>query len=252
MSLNVLLANDLHNEFGAWWPGRATVQAADVVVLAGDIGSRTEGLAWARQAFGGKRIVYVAGNHEFYGAAYLDELVALRSRAQDLGIDFLENDEATIDGVRFLGCTLWTDFALFGDVAGALREAQAGMNDFGQIRLAPQTPFRPTHALCLHRRSRAWLERKLTEPFSGKTVVVSHHAPSPASIEPAYLDNPLSAAFASRLEALASRADLWLHGHTHRFSDYRIGACRVVCNPRGYACCPSENTGWKERLVLAL
>lgn len=29
--------------------------------------------------------------------------------------------------------------------------------------------------------------------------------------------------------------DLWVHGHMHNSVDYRVGATRVVTNPRGYA-----------------
>ncbi len=75
------------------------------------------------------------------------------------------------------------------------------------------------------------------QPFDGKTVVVTHHAPSPRSVHPRYAQDLLTPAFASDLEGLmdASRVALWIHGHTYEAFDYRVHGTRIVCNPRGYA-----------------
>lgn len=252
--MRIYAMNDLHLEIGFWMPTPSTVAPADLIVLAGDIGRRTEGLAWARQSFAGKRIVYVAGNHEFYGAEYHETRRELRRTARDLEIDLLENDEVVIDRVRFLGCTLWTDFRLYGNEIEAMDHARRRMNDFLRIRFegSPSVTFRPEDTVALHRQSRAWLEAMLAEPFAGKTVVVTHHAPSLSSIDGQWRNNLLTAAFASHLDPLIARADLWLHGHTHGFADHRVGGCRVVCNPRGYVRDGRalEATGWQPELVL--
>lgn len=252
--MRIYAVNDLHIEIGFWMPTPSTVATADLVVLAGDIGRHAEGLVWARTAFAGKRIVYVAGNHEFYGAEYHEMRRELRRTARELGIDLLENDEVVIDGVRFLGCTLWTDFRLYGDEFEAMDYARRRMNDFLRIRFedSPSVTFRPEDSAVLHRQSRAWLEGKLAEPFAGKTVVVTHHAPSLASIDEQWKDDLLTAAFASHLDPLVVRADLWLHGHTHAFADHRVGDCRVMCNPRGYARDGRalERTGWNPELIV--
>ena len=252
--MRIYAANDLHIEIGFWMPTPSTVAAADIVVLAGDIGRHTHGLEWARMVFAGKRIVYVAGNHEFYGAEYHEMRRELRRTAHALEIDLLENDAVVIAGVRFLGCTLWTDFRLYGDEFEAMDYARRRMNDFLRIRFegSPSVTFRPEDSAVLHRQSRAWLEGKLAEPFAGKTVVVTHHAPSLASIDGQWRDDLLTAAFASHLDPLVARADLWLHGHTHAFADHRIGDCRVVCNPRGYVRDGRalERTGWNPELIV--
>jgi predicted phosphodiesterase len=252
--MKILAVNDLHLEISLWMPTPSTVAAADLIVLAGDIGRRTEGLVWARMAFTGKRVVYVAGNHEFYGAEYHETRRELRQVARELEIDLLENDEVVIDGVRILGCTLWTDFRLFGNEACAMNHARRRMNDFLRIRFegSPSVSLRPEDTVALHRQSRAWLEGRLAEPFTGKTVVVTHHAPSLGSIAGQWKDDLLTAAFASHMDPLVARVDLWLHGHTHAFADHRIGGCRVVCNPRGYARDGRalEATGWDPELVV--
>lgn len=95
--------------------------------------------------------------------------------------------------------------------------------------------LRARDTLADHERSRSWLERELAKPFAGKTVVVTHHGPHPLSIAPRFVGNALNAGFVSDLTPLMAGADLWLHGHVHDSFDYRVGACRVVANPAGYA-----------------
>lgn len=258
--MKIAIYSDLHIEISSWTPPADVVLEADLVLLAGDIGSHTHGLEWARQAFPDKRLIMINGNHEYYGAEYHGMLKECRKRATELGIIFLENDEY-IDhehNVRFLGCTLWTDFKLFGTgetYALALREAVHYMTDFSVIRFSPMPVFRPQDSVRLHQESRAWLEERLSEPFEGKTVVVTHHVPTKMAVAPQYQDEILSAAFASNLDALVSRADYWIAGHTHVACDVQVGKCHVIVNPRGNIWSGdqrvnSEDTGWDRKLMV--
>ena len=63
---------------------------------------------------------------------------------------------------------------------------------------------------------------------------MTHHAPHRSSIHENYKASPINPAFASHLPELVEQADLWVHGHVHNSFDYRVGRCRVVCNPAGY------------------
>lgn len=231
MKLHVL--NDLHIEFAKFEPPATD---ADVVVLAGDIGVGLEGLYWAEACFAGKPVIYVPGNHEFYhhDITLIEEMKACAADS----IHVLDDDEVDIGGVRFLGCVLWTDFALFGEVDKyfAMQRARQGMNDFAIIQCRGRR-FTPEDALRRHAASRNWLANRLTEPFDGKTVVVTHHAPSSGSVSPRFAHDPLTPAFVSNLEELmgGNRVALWIHGHTHDPFDYQVRGTRVVCNPRGYA-----------------
>jgi hypothetical protein len=111
--------------------------------------------------------------------------------------------------------------------------AQNGLNDHLRIQ-GDSTDFSAASALQRHEYSRAWLASEIAKPYSGKTVVVSHHAPHPLSIHSRYVNDPLNAAFASNLSDMMAGVDLWLHGHVHDSFDYRVGRCRVVANPAGY------------------
>ncbi|MYB89436.1 MAG: hypothetical protein F4X93_05705 [Proteobacteria bacterium] len=231
--MKVHVLNDLHIEFEDFKP---PATSADVVVLAGDIGVGLQGLYWAQERFPDRPVIYVPGNHEYY--RYNTDLIdELRAKAlQNLHV--LNDEQVIIDGVRFLGSTLWTDFALFGPAskASAMLEAQYCMTDFAVIGHEGRC-FTPGDALRMHTASRAWLASMLAQPFNGKTVVVTHHAPSSRSIAQRYEGSLLSPSFASNLESLMGeeRAALWIHGHVHDSFDYAVEGTRVVCNPRGYA-----------------
>lgn len=184
----------------------------EVLVLAGDVdlGVHAIDYAAAVSAWLAVPVVLIAGNHEFYHAPYDETLLALREKAAAMpGVHFLENDRVDLvvrdRRVRFLGCTLWTDFALFGPDRRSTAMTWAGhaMTDFrGTITKQGSQRFEPGDALALHERSLAWLEAALAEEFDGATVVVTHHGPTFRSVPPQYRKDLLSAAYASNLDAL--------------------------------------------------
>ncbi len=230
MKIGVL--SDLHLQPSGMRPRPA--QASDVMILAGDISVGLGGIAWAETVFTCP-VIYVLGNHEYYG----QDMDALDHRVQQrvagTHITLLRDSVTVINGVRFIGATLWTDFELFGTSLESAHHARYGMNDYKVISKDGGT-LKPSDTRALHRASRAYLERTLAEPFAGKTVVVTHHAPSPKSVAPRFKDDPFTPCFASDLESLvaASGAALWIHGHVHDSFDYTLGQTRVVCNPKGY------------------
>lgn len=234
MKLRIL--SDLHIEFGDWTPPAIS---ADVVVLAGDIDVSTKGLHWARKHFPKDPIVYIAGNHEFYGRKMEEELDSLRRESKKLGIHFLESDSVVIDGVRFLGTTLWANFKFDGETpdeqALAKRIALNGINDFQLISFKGRK-FHPDDAQAISEQAIAWFKKQLAEPFAGSTVVVTHHLPHEKCISARFRGSSLNPAFASHLpELVCEPVKLWIHGHTHDSVDFTVQGTRVVCNPRGYA-----------------
>jgi DNA repair exonuclease SbcCD nuclease subunit len=244
--VKILVLSDLHLERNVFEPDRDAVRKADVVVLAGDIHPGTDGIVWARKTFVDKPVVYVAGNHEFYGGNWDRTLDELRSAGRANDVDFLEDDAVTIFGVRFLGCTLWTDYEFFGleNQTFVMRCAERDFADYHAISyLLPQGKLTAEASLKRHQASRAWLEAELPKGDPSQTVVVTHHFVHLRSTATKYTNDAMTAVFGSKLpESLLLQAGLWIHGHAHSSLDYRIDAqidgasryVRVVCNPCGY------------------
>ncbi|TFW72350.1 metallophosphoesterase [Methylotenera oryzisoli] len=231
--MKILILSDLHLEFASFSPSSEEV---DLIILAGDIWKKDQGIYWARETWPNTEIIYVAGNHEFYGSDRSAVLSLLRSAAEDTGVYFLDNDEVIINDIRFLGTTLWTDFELFGSSLQekAINVGKNSLNDFRMIVEGNDT-FTPNDAMVLCNRSSDWLRAKLiTVDDISKTVVVTHHLPSMQSVSERYQNDILSACFASNLDELLGYSKLWIHGHTHDSFDYIAKGTRVICNPRGY------------------
>jgi len=233
--MKLQIMSDLHLGFG-----ELTVPStdADVIVLAGDIARPRQAIRWAYGL--GKPVIYVPGNHEFYGGVIGQTLSELKGLAAETGIHVLDDDELMLGGVRFLGCTLWTDLSLYGQGAAhdlSVRAAWQCMRDFSLIRSEAKKLFTPDDMVARCTAHLGWLERRLDEARSCPTVVVTHHAPSPRSIHKSFAGSPINAAYIVDLERLfgADRVALWIHGHTHHSFDYTVNGTRVICNPRGYA-----------------
>lgn len=269
--MRILVLSDLHLESRRPYVPPAGI-AFDVVILAGDI--HRPGVAaieWAASAFLCP-VVFIAGNHEYYGSEFHEQLRAMRRAAEGTRVHVLERGVVDIDGVTFVGCTLWTDFALpIGNeeepisyfeepnIERALAAANQRLADFTSIQVAdPSIPrhrneevkrryLRAEDVLAMHWVDRDWLRRQI-EYTSGKTVVVTHHAPHRRSLAAKYRSDWVTPAFVSALpaeffagtttyvlgEGQRSGPNLWVHGHTHTSFDYDVSGCRVVSNPRGY------------------
>lgn len=245
--MRIQFGSDLHLEFlRKKFPretriGRVDARHADVLVLAGDIHSSTEAVDvfadWPCP------VLYVPGNHEFYDETIQSVIERLRKKSQGTAVRVMDCDEVVLGGVRFLGCTLWTDYLLDGE--GEVRRramvaCEAMMADHRKIhgRSNPNERFKAADAEAIHQEHRGWLEDRLKGSGASSpmpTVVVTHHGPHELSIHPRFEGNPCNPGFISKMGPLLEHADLWIHGHVHDSFDYRVGRCRVVTNPGGYA-----------------
>lgn len=285
--MKILVVSDLHLEFGTHYRAPLDVDY-DVVVLAGDIDSPgVNAVHWAADpaTFVGRPVLIVPGNHEFYKTEMRSQLLAMRRAAIDTKVQVLDRDRVVINGVKFLGATLWTDFAMpietGGDVTDydeqfdigrALEHANRALNDFRLITVEDPGILRhqgdeiqrrrltAEDTLAMHHVARDWLRRELELGHAGPTVVVTHHGPHRKSVAAQYRRDWLTPAFASELPAdffegmpmwingrqcHAGGPALWIHGHTHTGFDYQVGACRVVANPRGYPLRRGRHALWE-------
>jgi Icc-related predicted phosphoesterase len=245
--MKMLVYSDLHLDHGPFNPilenGIRVDEQADLVVLAGDINNGISGIKWGREAFPDKPILYVMGNHEFYGGHWDRTLERARELATEFDVHLLENDSLKVGEVTFLGATLWTDFRLFGeDRFAAFSEARERMNDYRQIKISRSAEMYwvksknliPDLTSRRHRRSLEWMDSQLDGADPAKTVIISHHAPHLKSIPQEYKEDILSCCYASDLSRYMGKAKLWIHGHVHESVDYHLNGTRVISNPRGY------------------
>lgn len=253
--MKVQLLSDLHLEAQPQWQVRPA-PGAELLVLAGDIGSYQDGsrLTAAGDAdfglgrFSPRRgwptpVLYVPGNHEYDSLEFAPARERLRATCERLGITWLDQEVRVIEGMRFVGTTLWADFEALVPVDAplaaqlkardkAFRAANFYLRKHSALMGGERMLAEPMRELALD--CQRWLREALAQPFEGRTVVVTHFAPSLHSADPRYGLVPGTAGFCNALDDLFALADWWLHGHLHCPQHYRVGRCRVRANPLGY------------------
>ncbi|MDW5441354.1 metallophosphoesterase [Polaromonas sp. SM01] len=281
--MNIQLLSDLHLESNPHFKAQS-LPGADLLVLAGDIGSYQQGSKLSEldiSDFGLARfsplpvaqggagwptpVFFLPGNHEYDGLDFEATHTRLRETCERLGMVWLERETVVFQGLRFVGCTLWADFdALSADAA------RAGDITLGEQLLAREKAFRAANFYLnknhsFHKgepmladavreqglQSQAWLRQALAQPFDGPTVVITHFAPSLLSADPRYGLTPGTAGFCNSIDELLPLAQLWLHGHLHCPIDYVKSGCRVVANPLGYAR-NGEQDGYQPHLLIKI
>ena len=267
MSVHLQLMSDLHLEVHPHFVP-TPAPAADVLVLAGDIGSYQAGSKISDDDFGLARfspqngwptpVLFVPGNHEYDTLDFDATHTRLQEICQRLGITWLERQVVTLrdliggnaPAVRFIGTTLWTDFDALAptDVQAAqlknplADQLKARSKAFSAANFYLKKAFTTRHGIPFLAEQvreqslicQTWLRNALAQPFDGSTVVITHFAPSLKSSDPRYGLTPGTAGFCNALDDLLPQANYWLHGHLHSPSDYVADGCRVVANPLGY------------------
>jgi predicted phosphodiesterase len=242
--MKLRIFSDLHIEFS---PFELASTEADVVILAGDIDIKSRGVSWANDTFQCP-VIYVCGNHEYYGGHIDHTLRKMRDSAAP-HVHVLENEVLILGQTRFLVTTAWTDFSSTGDVTAAKRVAWEWMNDFTVIRTDESyRRLRPDDLIAKSKAAYAWLTQELDKPFDGKTVVVTHHAPALDYVADDLPTN-LVAAYANNWPELVGKSDFWVYGHTHVSADFLKNGCRVISNPRGY---PNQQTGFDPDFLIEI
>lgn len=238
--MKILCVSDLHLEFhrdGGLGILRAfTPNIADVLVIAGDLTTQAIlELAIKDLCNKFRNVIYVTGNHEYYFSspqALHQSLQRLRSQIPNL--HWLHNESCTIDGVRFGGTTLWFAY----DPLNSLYESS--LSDFGVIQGFKSWVYQA------NREARSFLEKSISK----LDIVITHHLPSPKSLQGDMINSQMNRFYLTDMEATIANSNLllWVHGHIHTSIDYKIGKTRVICNALGYPQQP--NCGFNSRLII--
>ncbi|WP_341939655.1 metallophosphoesterase [Marinimicrobium sp. C2-29] len=243
--MKLAVASDIHLEFSS--TDRSSALSfptdVDVIVLAGDIGVGKQSLDIVFDLslkFPSTSIVWIAGNHEYYQRNIDQQTDEYRSAFESHErIHFLENESIVIDSVKFVGCTLWTDFSILGESERSMFVADRGINDFRLISTKQNDRFTPKDSANRFRRSVSYLEAELSKSDAEKTVVVSHFPPGLKTHNKNYALDDMASYFQANVDHIIHQHQpaLWIYGHNHYSDDLRIGSTRLVSNQLGY---PSE------------
>jgi len=225
----ITFLSDLHTEFSPFDVGASDLKTTDYLVLAGDIGCGLGAKAMITkisQENPSLPIILVLGNHELYGVGVCAYDMWKEVAKEWQNIYVLQNSTATLDGLKFIGTTLWTD------LTDEKTWAKQNISDYMRIPLWTTEDCTREHMLAV-----SFLEDELINTTdNSSTVVVTHHVPTFHGIPPQYVGHKGQRSFASNLDYLidACQPALWIYGHTHGSMDFWMGKTRLVCNPRGY------------------
>lgn len=239
--MKIKLLSDLHEEFERWPHQKEyhkNMGAHDVLVLAGDINS-SRNLETSLRFFieaGNDTIVYVPGNHEYYGSSMLESERQFLTAKFALELEFpgtkvhvLNPGCVTINEVVFIGGCLWTDFS---EDWHAEHAAKTQISDFSYI-----PDFSPSKAKAIQFYQLQYF-KKFYEIYSGQKIVfISHFLPAYECIAERYRGpDLLNKYFANDLSNWIANLSnsTWLFGHSHHPMDIKIGDTRVISNPLGY------------------
>lgn len=293
--MKIAIASDLHLEFGDI--NIQNTDSADVLILSGDIcvaadigrpdphnfldDARSNRIVdfFKRCSFQFPHVIYVLGNHEHYHGDFANTYNKIKSMLESnmlSNVYVLEREIKEIDGVTFIGGTLWTDMNN-GDQL-TLYHMRTMMNDFRVVENSNRVvnykayeqingvdnrerpifktrtaKFSPEDAFEEHIKMKGYIQQIVEGKADQKFVVVGHHAPSPLSIHSQYAnDTIMNGGYSSDLNEFIldhPQIRLWTHGHTHHNFDYCIGSTRIVCNPRGYINYETQADTWTLQTV---
>lgn len=237
--MKIAYYTDLHLEFRQWQPSEPL--DADVIVLGGDIDIGVRGIEWAKKHFF-QPVIYVAGNHEYYLQPNIQQTnMAMLKAAEGTNVHVLIDDNIVINGVNFVGSTLWSDFNLNQNQVGCMKYASTAMNDYNLIKMQTEhstsRPFTPVDALAIHQKSLRSIDDKLIQDIPN--IVMTHFGVHENCAHPQYHGDLLSGAFSTDLTEFItqnkSKITAWIYGHTHHNKDFAISGIPILTNQRGYA-----------------
>lgn len=262
--MKITLASDLHLEFES----KPVLNAeADVLILSGDIcvanhftrspespyfkyqNAYFEFFQECKNKY--KNVLYIPGNHEHYHGRFNNTVDILKAALSGLAT-VMNNESVEIDGVKFIGTTLWTDANKQNPMS--IAQLHNYMNDYRHIQIFRSGVYRkliPNDVICEHLAALQFIDQETRD--HDNCVVLTHHAPTFISIADEYKHEVhLNGGYASDLfDFIYDRPQikLWTHGHIHTHKLYEVNETTVACNPGGY---PDQKTGYNPEFVFEL
>lgn len=244
------LCSDLHLEFyrkrirtglikqqPEWEPPVCDDDRDTVLLLPGDIDVGRHAKDWLTKMCDRFHVVvYVAGNHEFYGNEINDIRNYWRYEKMPSNFTYLDDNTCYVGDVRIIGGTLWTYVT---DPVARWRGPKV-MSDYNVIRikdcLGKEPKLNVGHTDKLHLATRNYIEEVLNQTWPGKTIVMTHHLPHPLCVHKQWKNAITNEFFMTNLDHVIEKHDIdfWVHGHTHNNVDVEVHGTRILCNPMGY------------------
>lgn len=239
--MKILLLSDLHTEFWKIPDSEKRhelitrfMPEADVAVLAGDIAMGRTNVTKILNLYAKyyEAVVYVPGNHEYYGGLALTDFDSVFESRLPNNVYMLNPGTVMLGSVTFIGAALWTNFG--EDIASEMA-AKKYITDFRRIKDISIQQVKD--AFYQH----SGYIKHMYEETPGKKVIVTHFLPALECISPQYQDRDgttslLNRYFANDLGPWIEMLEdtTWLFGHTHDAVDVTIGTTRLIANPLGY------------------
>ena len=228
--MRLQIISDIHTEFHDDC-GKQFIQEylrpkdVDILLIAGDLADHrcmTQTIDLLAKAYQNSWILYVPGNHDYYGSSIpkmLKHLKTIFSKYPNFVL--LNNDLIRLNGIDFVGTTLWFKY---NNVNAAFSNR---LNDFRMIQAFD------TQVVEENKKARNFLGWHV----SPNSIVITHHIPTVNSIPNHFRLDPTNAFYLCDMEKMIKKRKpkLWVHGHTHHSFNYLLGKTHIICNPLGYA-----------------
>lgn len=233
MKINIL--SDIHIEFNR----KFKFNKNETYLVAGDIGHIDNSIPFLSKLDKSTKVIFIAGNHEFYNNS-IEGYETLKTEFKDSeNITFLQDDYITLNGVNIYGTTLWSSLESSLDINFLSNYGRERMNDFKLIKYK-DCILDPIDLIDFHNDALSKMTSFLKEKKNEKTIIMTHNSPSYSSNLSKYDGDLLNSFFCNKMDdyIIEHKPNVWIHGHLHNTSLYKIGDTRIVCNPLAY---PYEN-----------
>lgn len=248
--MKIQITSDLHFENEENKQEFILSKEADLLIIAGDLGNQISPQVDMIKAFcDQKPVIFIPGNHDYMGNS-IEDTIDFWDAQNIKNFHFLNNKKIEIEGINFIGTTLWSD--LYADPLNTLAVLK-GMIDYKYIWKKNKTSLVDIDYMQkIFLDSLSFVTKELLSNDKRK-VLITHHLPTLMSIHPKYMHSVLNSAFATNLTGIlldAKNLELCIHGHTHDNMDYHITEkLRLICNPLGY---PGENPHYVKEKIVSL